>query len=197
MVAEDGRLTDALKRVGDFASSILGLVALAPVFGLIAMAIRLDSPGPVFFRQVRVGRKGAPFTLLKFRTMRWGTPDLATDVLQASGIDPRTRVGTFLRRFSLDELPQLVNVLRGEMSLVGPRPALPSQTSLNEQRAARGIDRLLPGITGWAQINGRDEIPEADKVALDGYYERYRSLWFDLRILVCTFLPVLSGRGNH
>lgn len=190
-------MTDKIKRAGDVGAALLGLVVLAPVFGLIALAIRLDSPGPIFFRQTRIGRNGKEFTLLKYRTMRWGTPDLPTDVMQASGVDPRTRVGKFLRRLSLDELPQLVNVLKGEMSLVGPRPALPSQKSLNDARAAHGIDALLPGITGWAQINGRDEIPEADKVALDGYYEENRSLWFDLRILVCTVLPVLSGRGNH
>ena len=190
-------MTDKLKRAGDLTSAILGLIVLAPLFGALALAIRLDSPGPVLFRQARVGRGGKEFTLLKFRTMRWGTPDLATDVLQASGLDPRTRVGKALRRLSLDELPQLVNVLRGEMSLVGPRPALPSQTTLNQKRSALGIDALLPGITGWAQINGRDEIPEADKVALDGYYGENRSLRLDLRILARTVAPVLSGRGNH
>jgi O-antigen biosynthesis protein WbqP len=176
---------------------MLGLVVSAPLLGVLVLAIRLDSPGPALFRQTRLGRGGRNFTLLKLRTMKIGTPDVPTDVLQKSADDPRTRLGKFLRRLSLDELPQLVNVLKGEMSLVGPRPALPGQTSLNDKRRAAGVEALLPGITGWAQINGRDEIEEDEKVRLDVFYRSHRSAWLDLTILLRTVLPVLTGKGNR
>jgi O-antigen biosynthesis protein WbqP len=188
---------DSYKRWGDFLAATLGLVAFAPLLGVLVLAIRLDSPGPALFRQTRLGRGGRAFTLLKLRTMKIGTPDVPTDVLQRSNDDPRTRLGRLLRRLSLDELPQLVNVLKGEMSLVGPRPALPSQTSLNDKRRAAGVEALLPGITGWAQVNGRDEIEEDEKVRLDVFYQSHRSAWLDLTILLRTILPVLTGKGNR
>ncbi len=188
---------DIFKRGGDLLAATLGLVLLAPLLGVLALAIRLDSPGPALFRQRRLGRGGREFMLLKLRTMKIGTPDVPTDVLQNERYDPRTRLGKLLRRLSLDELPQLVNVLRGEMSLVGPRPALPRQTSLNDKRRTAGVEALLPGITGWAQVNGRDEIEEDEKVRLDVFYLKRRSLGLDLTILLRTVLPVLTGKGNR
>jgi O-antigen biosynthesis protein WbqP len=188
---------DTFKRVGDISAAALGLLLLAPLLGVLLLAIRLDSPGPALFRQTRLGRGGRTFMLLKLRTMKTGTPDLPTDVLQKSTDDPRTRLGRLLRRLSLDELPQLVNVLKGEMSLVGPRPALPSQISLNEKRRAAEVEALLPGITGWAQINGRDEIEEDEKVRLDVFYQNHRSVRLDLTVLLRTILPVLTGKGNR
>lgn len=170
---------------------------IAPLLGALCLAIRLDSRGPALFRQKRVGRDGQEFVLLKLRTMKVGTPELPTDILQSQGYDPRTRLGKLIRRLSLDELPQLVNVLRGEMSLVGPRPALPTQETLNEKRRVAGVETLLPGITGWAQINGRDEIEEDEKVRLDVFYLEKRSIMMDMAILFQTFAPVLSGKGNR
>jgi len=188
--------SDGGKRALDVLLSALVLTLSAPLLALLALAVRLDSPGPVFFRQQRVGRGGRPFTLVKFRTMRWGTPDLPTDQM-ARLPSPVTGVGRWLRRLSLDELPQLWNVLRGEMSLVGPRPALATQTELNQKRREAGVDMLLPGITGWAQINGRDEIPTGAKVACDQWYLDHRSLTVDIAILFRTLLPVATGRGNR
>jgi Sugar transferases involved in lipopolysaccharide synthesis len=184
-------------RVLDLLIAVPALIFALPLLALVAVAVRLDSPGPALFRQTRVGRFGVPFTLLKFRTMAWGTPDIPTAEMAKQARCPVTRVGAFLRRYSLDELPQLLNVVRGEMSLVGPRPALPSQTELNAARRAAGVDLLRPGITGWAQINGRDDLSDAEKVACDAYYARNRSLALDIKILLYTFLPVLTGKGNR
>ena len=165
--------------------------------GLIAVAVVLDSPGGAIFAQERVGRDNRLFRLYKFRSMRRGTPNISTAELQAHAASHVTRIGAFLRRTSLDELPQLVNILRGEMSLVGPRPALPSQSHLNELRTAEGVADLLPGITGWAQINGRDELTDEQKVAHDAYYRHHRSFRLDLAILFRTVTAVISGRGNR
>jgi len=145
---------------------------------------------------VRVGRGGERFVLWKFRTMHVGTPELPTDEM-ARLPSPVTRVGRWLRRASLDELPQLVNILRGEMSFVGPRPALPTQTELNEGRARAGVDALLPGLTGWAQVNGRDELGLAEKLACDVWYLRRRGLLLDLQIMARTLRAVLGGRGSR
>ena len=185
------------KRLLDLTVSALLLVLSSPLMGLIVLAIRLDSSGPALFKQERVGKNGTSFYLLKFRSMRIGTPNISTAEMQRQSVSPITRVGAFLRRTSLDELPQLWNILRGEMSLVGPRPALPSQTKVNELRKASGADTLLPGITGWAQINGRDELSDEEKAAHDAYYRHHRSLKLDLRILARTIIPVLTGRGNR
>ncbi len=185
------------KRLLDVLAAVLGLVLLWPVFVVVALVVKLNSPGPALFLQKRVGRADTVFTLIKFRTMHWGTPDLSTEEMARRAKSPVTSVGTFLRRYSLDELPQLINILRGEMSLVGPRPSLPSQTSLNERRRLVGVEELTPGITGWAQINGRDDLTESEKVACDAYYLAHRSLGMDLRILAKTVLPVFTGRGNR
>lgn len=170
------------------------LVCSAPWLLLFALLIKLDSRGPAIFRQKRVGRFGKLFEIYKFRTMKQGTPDLATDKMQLLPT-PVTRIGTFLRKTSLDELPQLVNVLFGEMSLVGPRPALYNQTELTAKRSAAGVLDFPPGITGWAQINGRDELPDDEKVQSDQWYCQNWSYWLDWQIIFSTFQAVISKRG--
>jgi O-antigen biosynthesis protein WbqP len=184
----------ALKRALDVAAAGAGLLLLAPLLAAVALTVRLDSPGPVLFRQRRVGRHQVHFEMVKFRTMRVGTPDLPTDQMQQLP-SPITRVGQVLRRTSLDELPQLWNVLKGEMSLVGPRPALYNQDDLIAERERAGVHALPPGITGWAQINGRDELAVPEKVAADRWYLAHFSLWLDLRILLGTFVSLGSKRG--
>jgi len=170
-----------------------GVIVILPCL-LIAAAIRLHDQGPVIHWSPRVGRHGRIFQMPKFRTMKVGTPQVATDKLA----DPASRltpIGGFLRKFSLDEIPQLWSVLKGDMSLVGPRPALFNQHELIAARKARGIDALRPGITGWAQINGRDDIPEWRKVELDEEYLHRRSFWFDLKILWLTAWRVIRRDG--
>jgi O-antigen biosynthesis protein WbqP len=178
----------------DIAGGLAGLVLLSPLLLGLAIAVRLESPGPALHWSRRVGRKNRIFPMPKFRTMRTGAPDVATHLLD----DPDqwvTRLGAFLRRSSLDELPQLWSVLKGDMSLVGPRPALFNQDDLVALRTAAGVDALRPGLTGWAQINGRDELPIPEKAELDREYFERMSLAFDLRILVATARAALSGRG--
>jgi O-antigen biosynthesis protein WbqP len=184
------------KRVTDIAISLGILLAFWWLLALIALAIKLDSPGPIIFRQKRIGKRGDLFEIYKFRTMRFGTPDLPTDQMMRLP-SPITRVGNILRKTSLDELPQLFNVLKGEMSLVGPRPALYNQTALTDMRQESGVLRFLPGITGWAQINGRDELADDVKVAADKYYCDNWSYWLDWRIIFSTFGAVLSKRGAY
>jgi O-antigen biosynthesis protein WbqP len=183
-----------MKRITDVLVSSVALWAASPLLAAIAIAIKLDSSGPVIFKQKRIGKDGQLFEIYKFRTMRYGTPDLPTDQMLKLP-SPITRVGGFLRRTSLDELPQLVNVLKGEMSLVGPRPALYNQTELTAMRQAHGVLRFPPGITGWAQVNGRDELPDAVKVEADKWYCDHWSYWLDWRIMFSTFGAVLSKRG--
>lgn len=183
-----------LKRAFDIAAALAGLIVLSPVLLALALAVRLDSPGPALHWSRRVGRHNRIFRMPKFRTMRTDAPDVATHLLA----DPErwiTPLGRFLRRTSLDELPQLWSVLTGEMSLVGPRPALFNQDDLVALRTEAGVERLRPGVTGWAQINGRDELPIPEKVRLDREYMERMSLAFDLRILLGTALSALSGRG--
>lgn len=183
-----------LKRALDIVAAASGLVALAPVLLGLALAVRLDSPGPALHWSRRVGRRNRLFLMPKFRSMRVGAPDVATHLLAEPGawITP---LGGFMRRTSLDELPQLWSVFVGEMSLVGPRPALFNQDDLVALRTAAGVDALRPGLTGWAQINGRDELPIADKAVLDAEYISRMSLAFDLQILWRTALSVLGRRG--
>lgn len=183
-----------LKRGFDIAVALAGLLVGWPVLLALALAVRLDSPGPAIHWSRRVGRGNRLFAMPKFRTMRTDTPDVATHLLEDPGrwITP---LGRFLRRSSLDELPQLWSVLVGDMSLVGPRPALFNQDDLVALRTAAGVERLRPGVTGWAQINGRDELPIPEKVKLDREYLERMSLGFDLRIIVATALAALSARG--
>ena len=195
--AATGSAYQPVKRFFDAMLSVAMLLLFAPIMLLIAVLVRLDSPGGALFPQKRVGKDGRIFVLLKFRSMQQGTPDIATAEMQKQITSPVTKIGGFLRRTSLDELPQLVNVLCGQMSLVGPRPALPTQTVLNELRHEAGVDTLLPGITGWAQINGRDELTDAQKVAHDAYYRHHYSLPLDLTILIRTVSSVITGRGNR
>jgi O-antigen biosynthesis protein WbqP len=183
-----------LKRALDIAGGLAGLVLLSPLLAGLALAVRLESPGPALHWSRRVGRRNRIFAMPKLRTMRIGTPDVATHLLA----DPAqwvTPLGGFLRRTSLDELPQLWSVLKGDMSLVGPRPALFNQDDLVALRTADGVDALRPGLTGWAQINGRDELPIPEKARLDREYLERMSLAFDLRILAVTAVSALSGRG--
>lgn len=184
------------KRLTDIVVSLGGLVAVSPVLLITAVAIKLDSSGPIIFRQKRVGLHGELFEIYKFRTMSFGTPDLPTNQMLKMP-SPITRVGALLRRTSIDELPQLVNVLKGQMSLVGPRPALYNQTELTQMRKAAGVLQFSPGITGWAQINGRDELPDDVKVAADKWYCDNWSYWLDWRIILSTFGAVLSNRGAY
>lgn len=183
-----------MKRLFDL---FLGLSAAAVLFFpivIIALAVRLTSKGPALYWSERVGRDNAIFCMPKFRSMRMGTPAVATHLLQ----DPNaylTPIGSFLRRSSLDELPQLWSILNGDMSFVGPRPALFNQDDLIALRTSNGVQHLLPGLTGWAQVNGRDELPIPDKVKLDAEYLQRQSLWFDIRILWLTFVKVVRRDG--
>jgi lipopolysaccharide/colanic/teichoic acid biosynthesis glycosyltransferase/nucleoside-diphosphate-sugar epimerase len=172
------------------------LAASLPISLGLALLIRLDSPGPVLFVQRRAGHFHQPFDIYKFRTMRVGTPSISTEEMQRSGLDPVTRVGRFLRRTSLDELPQLLNVLRGEMSLVGPRPALMTQTRVLRLREAAGVDQLIPGVTGYAQVTGRDDLEDEEKVQRDAQYLHQLSFRMDLEILGQTFSSVFKGTGT-
>ena len=184
-----------VKRALDFVLSLVALILLSPVMLIIAIVIRATSPGPVFFRQKRVGLRRSHFMIYKFRTMRTDAPkDAPTHLLQnaQSFITP---VGKFLRASSLDELPQLINILRGEMAVVGPRPALWNQYDLIAAREAVGANDVLPGLTGWAQINGRDELPIDVKAWLDGEYVRRMSFLFDLRCIFGTVFSVLRRDG--
>lgn len=171
----------------------MAFVLIGPIL-LIALCIRLTSAGPVLYWSERVGKNNKIFRMPKFRSMRLDTPAVATHLLH----DPDkwlTSVGKFLRKSSLDELPQLWSILVGEMSFVGPRPALYNQTDLIALRTEKGVHKLVPGLTGWAQVNGRDEIPIPVKVTLDEIYLRNRSFVFDLKIIALTFVKVLRGDG--
>jgi O-antigen biosynthesis protein WbqP len=183
-----------LKRLTDI---VLALVALGLSWWMLliaAISIKLDSEGPVIFKQKRVGKDGELFEIYKFRTMRQGTPNLATDQMQKLP-SPITRSGKWLRKTSIDELPQLFNVLRGEMSLVGPRPALYNQTELTALRERAGVLAFPPGITGWAQVNGRDELADEVKVGFDKWYCDNWNYFLDWRIMILTVFAVVSRRG--
>jgi O-antigen biosynthesis protein WbqP len=183
-----------MKRLFDLALAIPAALALLLPIALIALAVRLTSPGPALYWSDRVGRHNRLFKMPKFRSMRTDTPAVATHLLD----DPArwlTPIGPFLRKSSLDELPQLWSILKGDMSFVGPRPALFNQDDLIALRTEAGVHELVPGLTGWAQINGRDELPIPQKVALDAEYLRRRSLGFDLRILWLTAVKVLRREG--
>jgi O-antigen biosynthesis protein WbqP len=183
-----------LKRIFDLVlGGVAAVVLLVPVL-LVALAVRLTSKGPALYWSDRVGRNNQIFKMPKFRSMRLGTPAVATHLLSnpAAHLTP---IGSFLRKSSLDELPQLWSILKGDMSFVGPRPALFNQQDLIELRTAQGVHELVPGLTGWAQVNGRDELPIPDKVKLDVAYLQRQSLWFDVRILWLTFVKVLRRDG--
>lgn len=179
-----------MKRILDVCVSLLGLIALAPLMAVIALLVRLDSPGPALHRSRRFGRDASFFMMPKFRSMKIDTPDLPTHRLE-NAQSHITALGRVLRKTSLDELPQLWSVLRGDMSLVGPRPALFNQHDLMALRQEAGVIGLVPGITGWAQINGRDTLSLEAKVALEREYAERQSLSFDLRIIFVTIAKAL------
>jgi lipopolysaccharide/colanic/teichoic acid biosynthesis glycosyltransferase len=176
----------------DLALSALGLAVAAPVLGAAAAAIRLEDGGPVFYRQTRVGKDGVDFDLVKLRTMVVGAESLGAGFAVAEGDSRITKAGRVLRRLSLDELPQLWNVLRGDMSLIGPRPTLRYQVEQYTQRQRRRLE-VKPGITGWAQVHGRATLPWADRIELDVWYVEHRSPWVDLRILAKTPFALFGG----
>jgi lipopolysaccharide/colanic/teichoic acid biosynthesis glycosyltransferase len=184
-----------LPRAADLAIAAVGLAILSPLLLVAAIAIRLESRGPVLYRQRRVGRDGRIFELFKLRTMSQGADPIGVGTAVTAD-DPRvTRVGRLLRRYSLDELPNLFNVLRGEMRIVGPRATLPAQVELYTPRQLRRLD-LRPGVTGWAQIHGRAGIPWEERIELDVWYVEHRSLWLDLKILAKTPAALLGGVGS-
>jgi lipopolysaccharide/colanic/teichoic acid biosynthesis glycosyltransferase len=185
-----------IRRAIDVVVSLLGLVLSAPVLLVAMVAIRLESRGPAIYRQRRAGLDGHPFDVLKLRTMVDGAETIGAGLAIDAGDARITRVGAFLRRTSLDELPNLLNVLRGEMSLIGPRPTLPVQVAQYSERQ-RGRLAIRPGITGWAQVNGRASLPWSERIELDLYYVEHRSLALDLRILRRTVAMVLGGSGLY
>lgn len=184
-----------IKRFIDIILSFLGIIILSPLFLILIIAIRVDSLGPILFRQKRVGIHKKHFNILKFRTMRIDTPkDMPTHLLN----NPEqyiTKVGKFLRKTSLDELPQMINILRGDMSIIGPRPALWNQYDLIEERDKYGANDVMPGLTGWAQINGRDELEIPVKARLDGEYVQKMSFAFDVKCFFGTITSVIKHDG--
>ncbi len=184
-----------IKRVIDFILSLCGLIVLSPIFLILCIWIKVDSRGPIFFKQKRIGVHKSHFNILKFRTMYIDTPkDMPTHLLA----DPEqyiTRAGKFLRKTSLDELPQIINILKGEMSIIGPRPALWNQYDLIEERDKYDANDVVPGLTGWAQINGRDELEIDVKAKLDGEYVEKMSFAFDVKCFVGTIFSVLKSDG--
>jgi O-antigen biosynthesis protein WbqP len=183
-----------VKRLFDVALCLLAATVLLVPLVVVALLVRLTSPGPALYWSDRVGKNNKIFKMPKFRSMRVGTPAVATHLLA----DPKsvfTPIGSFIRKSSLDELPQLWSILVGDMSFVGPRPALFNQQDLIELRTQKGVHTLVPGLTGWAQVNGRDELPIPQKVTLDAEYLQRRGFWFDIKILWLTFLKVVQRDG--
>ena len=183
-----------MKRVFDIVLAIVALIILGAPMCVIALAVKLTSRGPVLYWSDRVGRDNVIFKMPKFRTMRLNTPAVATHLLAEPDrfLSP---AGKFLRKASLDELPQLFSILKGDMSFVGPRPALFNQDDLIKLRTDRGVHAITPGLTGWAQVNGRDDLPIPVKVNFDEYYLAHRSMLFDLKIIIITAIQALSGKG--
>lgn len=183
-----------MKRIFDLISSLVGIIVLSPIILIVAIAVKITSPGPILFSQRRIGKDNKEFKIYKFRTMKIDTPNLPTHLLEKpeQWITP---IGKFLRKTSLDELPQLWNILNGEMSVVGPRPALYNQKDLITLRTEKKIHKLVPGLTGWAQINGRDELPIPKKVQLDEEYLKRKSFFFDIKIIFMTVFKVAKSEG--
>lgn len=184
-----------IKRIIDVVLSTVGLLVLSPIFLILIIGIKLDSRGPVLFKQKRIGLYKSHFNILKFRTMRIDTPkDTPTHLLKDPDIYI-TKMGKFLRKTSLDELPQILNIISGQMSIIGPRPALWNQYDLIEERDKYGANDILPGLTGWAQIKGRDEIPIEVKAQLDGEYVKKIGFWFDVKCFLGTLVSVIKSDG--
>lgn len=183
-----------MKRIFDFVTAVFLLVLLSIPMLIIGLAVRLTSGGPVLYWSDRVGRTNKIFKMPKYRTMRVGAPAIATHLLKNSD-EYITPLGQFLRKFSLDELPQLFNIISGDMTFVGPRPALFNQYDLIEVRTKKNIHKLTPGVTGWAQVNGRDSLPIPVKVEFDEYYLKNKSFLFDIKILLMTIVKSIRGEG--
>lgn len=180
-----------IKRLIDIIFSLFGIIILSPVLIVVSILIKLESKGPIIFKQLRAGKNSEPFYIYKFRSMKINTPNIATkDFNNAS--DYITKIGKFIRKTSLDEMPQLFNILKGDMSIVGPRPVILEESELIELRQAHNVDKILPGITGWAQINGRDNIGNKEKVKYDYEYLTKKSIVMDLYIIAMTALKVLK-----
>ncbi|GAA0310786.1 sugar transferase [Gracilibacillus halotolerans] len=184
-----------VKRLSDILLSLIGMILLSPVFIILILAIKLDSRGPVLFKQKRVGINKTHFNILKFRTMKIDTPKDTPTHLLSNPENYITRVGRFLRKTSLDELPQIWNIFRGDMSIIGPRPALWNQYDLIAEREKYGANDVMPGLTGWAQINGRDELPIDVKASLDGEYVKKMSLSMDVKCFFGTIVSVMKSDG--
>ncbi|MFS4085059.1 sugar transferase [Aerococcus urinaeequi] len=184
-----------IKRIIDFILAFIALVLLSPLFLILALWIKMDSKGPFFFKQKRIEINRSFFQIYKFRTMLSETPsDMPTHLLDNPDAFI-TKSGRFLRKTSLDELPQLINILKGEMAFIGPRPALWNQDDVADERDKYNANDVLPGLTGWAQINGRDELPIKDKAQLDGEYIQNMSFWFDVKCFFGTFVSILKSDG--
>ena len=190
------KLQLGLKRFSDIMLSVFFFILFTPLWIVIPVLIKLDSPGRIIYTQKRIGLNSNFFTIYKYRTMKEGTPDIPTDEVK----DPLklvTKPGSFLRRSSIDEIPQLINILKGEMSIIGPRPALYNQPLLIRMRKEKGADILRPGITGLAQVMGRDDLPIPEKVSYDEQYVKNYSVLLDIKIMLLTVKAILSGRGNR
>lgn len=184
-----------MKRIVDFLAGLFGLTLLSPVFVLISVMILVNDGSPVVFKQDRVGKDNKLFKIYKFRTMKKGTGDLAT----ADIVDPDstiTKIGKILRKTSLDELPQFLNLVNGTMSLVGPRPLIPAEKEIRDLRTKYNVYSVLPGITGWAQVNGRDDVSIEEKALFDKEYVEKQSFWFDFKIIIKTIKMVVTREGN-
>ena len=186
---------NCIKRVIDFVLSLCGLIVLSPVFIILCIWIKIDSQGPILFKQKRVGKNKTYFYILKFRTMSIDTPKDTPTHMLSNPDQYITKAGHFLRKTSLDELPQIINILKGEMSIIGPRPALWNQYDLIEERDKYKANEVKPGLTGWAQINGRDELEIGVKARLDGDYVKHMSFLFDVKCFFGTILSVLKSDG--
>ncbi|APB31743.1 sugar transferase [Vagococcus teuberi] len=187
--------TNFLKRIIDFILSLVGIIVLSPLLLILVIAIKVDSKGPVVFTQKRVGKNKKLFSIYKFRTMKIDTPKEMPTHLLKNPDEFITRVGKFLRKTSLDELPQLFNILKGDMAIIGPRPALWNQEDLIEERDKYGANDIRPGLTGWAQINGRDELEIDIKASLDRYYVEHESFWMDVKCFFGTIVSVFKSDG--
>ncbi len=189
------KIYDVVKRIFDIIFAVLFLLIFWLPMLIVAIVIKCDSKGSAFFTQRRIGKDRKEFTLYKFRSMTTSAPaDMPTHELQHAD-SYITRVGKFIRRTSIDELPQVINILKGDMSLIGPRPALYNQLDLADERDKYGANAIRPGLTGWAQINGRDDVDISVKARMDGEYTEKRSFWFDLKILFGSFGAIISGRN--
>ena len=186
--------SEFMKRLFDLALSLILIVFLFPLLIFIGLTVGISSRGPALYLSDRVGRENKIFKMPKFRSMQMHTPEIATHLLKHP-LQYSTPIGSFLRKTSLDELPQLWSIMKGDMSFVGPRPALFNQDDLIALRAQSGVHELVPGLTGWAQVNGRDELPIPDKVKLDVEYLQRQSFWFDIKILWLTFIKVVRRDG--